>query len=612
MEFTGNKINREAIKSRMLKVAANLWGYPDTVGESNFDPVVGLMLEALASEVEQVYDELQMSQSRVTERLSKMLLPDVLTGPRPAHTIVHAIPTESSFTLKKSVQLFCKQLIRSQISVDKEQSKNIFFSPVADTVLIKGAVKVLATPYQVFKVNNALFKEPVAVSNQTRSENADLELWIGIETTTQLEDLKGVSLFFENKNDTNKKHFYDLLDLCTAKCGRQSVELKRGSYKENSAVQKSWNPNNKVTALLEEELADLYNTPFLHIANSVPLKEAELEVFPKELEGHFTAAQLVSLKNKLIWIKILYPSGLTNKTLSDLQVSINCFPVINRQLLELSYRLQDSLNIIPLSTEDTFLDLLRIYSADRKQYREIPLGTGGYIVRQGSVGRFDSRNANELLAYLLNLLQDESSAFSSMGLDILQNNIKQLTQLINALQQRLNIDATRKDTATFVMVQPQPGYENIYIEYWVSQGLLASGIRQGTALQSYSGSALMSESIYMVRNTSAAEEKLSAAKSINTFKAALLSHGRISTEQDIRYACFAELGDLLEQVNISTTFIKSNKKSLGFEKIILVELVPAVNSMEFTDWELAIEQLQLKLRQHSMQVIPINVIIKTA
>ncbi|MFK5108733.1 hypothetical protein ACI394_29875, partial [Klebsiella pneumoniae] len=75
-----------------------------------------------------------------------------------------------------------------------------------------------------------------------------------------------------------------------------------------------------------------------------------------------------AFRDKLLWIKIAYPSVLTNKILADIHVALNCFPAINRQMVDLTYRLQDKINIIPLAADDTYLDLVKIYSAAQMEY----------------------------------------------------------------------------------------------------------------------------------------------------------------------------------------------------------------------------------------------------
>lgn len=610
MAASTDNINRDIIKNRMLQVAGRLWGYSETASESYFDPLVGLIFASLASEIEQVYGEVKISQSRVIERLAQILLPDVATAPQPSHTIMHAIPTESKSIFKKNQHVYHKKALPSLSATGKELTKNIFFTPVSDSVLVKASVKYLATPHQIFRVNNAMDKEVVSVNNQSNAQNDPLNLWIGIEIVPQLHDLKGLSLFFENKNDLERTRFYQLLEMCVASSGDRFLDLKKGTYSVQNTTQARLNARTDITTKLENLVRDIYASSFLHLPDNFEVEPADLMPFPPELNSYYSSSQLTLLKSNLLWIKIAYPSVLTNKVLQDINVSLNCFPVINRELVELSYRLQDKLNIIPLAAEDTYLDLVKIYSAAQMEYQPMQSGTGNYTVRQGSVGRFDTRNATELLSYVMFLLRDESEAFSALGADMLQNNIKQLMQLINALQQRLNLDSKRKDTASYLMIQPQKGHENVYIEYWVTQASLASGIRQGTSMQLYSGSGLVSGSIYTVRTTTVAKEKLSAVESINTFKSALLSRGRLVTEQDIRYACFAELGNLIERVDITVSFSKPHEKSHGFQKILLVELIPSVYNKTPIDWDYAANQLQLKLIQQSMQVIPIYVTVK--
>ena len=607
---TTENINRDLIKNRMLQVAARLWGYSDTVSETNIDPLVGLMFAALASEIEQVYDEVKVSQSRVIERLAQILLPDVATAPQPSHTIVHAIPTESKYIIKRSQHVYYKKQLPTLSASGKEQTKNIFFTPVNDTVLIKATVKYLATPYQLYKVHHALDKEVAATNPLSSVQNDPLNLWIGIDVDAKLSDLRGMSLFFENKNDLERERFYDLLEMCVATCADRYMELKKGLFKVKNTNQSRLNANTDITSKLEGLVSDFYAHSFLHLPTSFDMEPADLESYPKELEAYYPASQLAALKDKLLWVKIAYPSVLTNRMLTDINVSLNCFPAINRQMIDLTYRLQEKMNIIPLSADDTYLDLVKIYSAAQMEYQPMQNGTGNYTVRQGSVGRFDTRNANELLAYVMYLLRDESAAFTAMGSDMLQNNVKQLVQLINALQQRLNLDNKRKDTASFLMIQPEKGHENVYIEYWVTQADHASGIRQGTSMQQYSGSGLTNGTIYTVRQTTLAKEKLSPTESINAFKSALLSRGRIVTEQDIRYACFAELGHLIERVDVGSSFAKPHEKSHGFQKVMLVELIPSTVVKSNIDWSYACSQLQLKLTQQSMQVIPIHVVMK--
>ena len=84
------KEQKERIKDRMLKTAARLWGYPDAEVETSFDPVVQLLLETCASELEKISSEVDVSHARLVERLAQIMMPEPITTSQPAYGILHA------------------------------------------------------------------------------------------------------------------------------------------------------------------------------------------------------------------------------------------------------------------------------------------------------------------------------------------------------------------------------------------------------------------------------------------------------------------------------------------------------------------------------------------
>ena len=47
-------MNQDRIKDRILRRASRLWGYNELESENSFDPIVGLLLSAIASELERL------------------------------------------------------------------------------------------------------------------------------------------------------------------------------------------------------------------------------------------------------------------------------------------------------------------------------------------------------------------------------------------------------------------------------------------------------------------------------------------------------------------------------------------------------------------------------
>src|ERR1700712_5545808 len=89
-------LKKEGIKDRMQKTAARLWGIPDNEIETNFDPLVSLLIEACAAEFEKIGNAINTSQDRLIEKLADLIVPESVVGPKPTSTIAAATPLETT------------------------------------------------------------------------------------------------------------------------------------------------------------------------------------------------------------------------------------------------------------------------------------------------------------------------------------------------------------------------------------------------------------------------------------------------------------------------------------------------------------------------------------
>ena len=119
---------RNNIKHRLIKYVADLWGYQQT-DMDGFDPLIDLLLGACAVEFERTGNQIISSQSRVLEKLAQLLLPESLTIPQPAHTIVHARAVEPEYIVKPEDQFsFDKEVINPARPTEINKVP-VFFSP---------------------------------------------------------------------------------------------------------------------------------------------------------------------------------------------------------------------------------------------------------------------------------------------------------------------------------------------------------------------------------------------------------------------------------------------------------------------------------------------------
>ncbi|HMZ48893.1 MAG TPA: hypothetical protein PLP28_07945, partial [Flavobacteriales bacterium] len=75
----------------MLRNAGEMWGMHGSELEG-IDPLVRLLLGAMAKEVEKLGNDLRSSDTRIFRRIAQYLLPDARLYARPAHGILQLDP----------------------------------------------------------------------------------------------------------------------------------------------------------------------------------------------------------------------------------------------------------------------------------------------------------------------------------------------------------------------------------------------------------------------------------------------------------------------------------------------------------------------------------------
>ena len=297
----------------------------------------------------------------------------------------------------------------------------------------------------------------------------------------------------------------------------------------------------------------------------------------------FSDADLQKLNKKLLWIKIVFPVGLTQSSLDELYVYTNAFPVIDRRLVDIKPRVKSGSNIIPLRTTgaEQFL-AVKSLADDRRQYQATPFRkteeeqTGTYTLRSGGVERFDGRDAKEFISYLLELLRSESAAFSAFGNDFIASTLREVNQKIALMEQKVGaLSESNGEVSHYIIAKPNEGSDRMYVEYWVTLAELANVIRSGTRLQEYSSAKIRSDSMFLLSSTMGGKNRLKPEERVNAFKYGLMTRNRIVTKEDIRNFCFYELGSRISKVSVDKGFEISLHPQQSFQRTIDVTITAA-------------------------------------
>ena len=598
---------KAGIKSRLTQKAAEMWGYNEA-DMDGFDPLVHLLLEACAVELEKIGQEINNTQYRLVERLASLLNPDVVDAPRPAHAIAQGQPREPQLQLPSDAQLAFQRTPAGRAAA----SPAIFFSPLQATRLTDGAVRYLATDDQLWRVEAGGQKRPLASAIQLRPSQYR-RLWLGLELNPEVVSLADLTLYFDWLNEPRREAYLAYLPGESWHLADRILPVARGFSHTPDDATPLLHQEYDFLQRVEQHVRDLYSPNFVRLlpAPTTGLQLYLRETFPAVLAPYFAPEVLGTLTQPLIWLEVRFSHALPVEALASLTCGLNCFPVLNRRLNKQLFRLQPALNIFPLASEEAFLAIRDVYSLCNVVFRSTTLSslqetdTDTYTLRYGA-GRFDARSGKEALLELLDLLRDESRAFTATGTDFVANTLRELNQNLARLEERLAQTGLASDPAPYLMLRPRDANDSVYLEYWSSDGEAANRIPSGSRLQIYDGHYL--NEVQLMTTTNGGRERPRPEERVHALRKNLLSRNRIVTLEDIRTACWAELGSQLRQVHIEKGFRNGTTPTAGFVRCIRITLTPAAASrLSAPEWHRTAQELQLLLASQSALNLPYEV-----
>ncbi|HEY1164480.1 MAG TPA: hypothetical protein VGE90_04915 [Chitinophaga sp.] len=601
------KEKKERIKDRMLKTAARLWGYPDVEVETSFDPIVQLLLEACASELEKISSEVDVSHARLVERLAQIMMPEIVTSSQPAYGILHASSNETASIIHADHQFFYN-------SRASHNSQDLFFSPVTQHKLFRGHIRYMAIGSKLFESRDHWFKEQV-LQGTVLADAAPNHMWLGLSMDVMPESFEGLSFFFDLRNIHQQEMFYYYLPQARFFINEQELHLQSGYYhsrgEQEEELDTMMNLAFDTNARYGREVLQRYRRHFLTVSKTAAA--AKGSAAPDILRQTF-GKDWATVAPNITWIRVEFPETLHHTLLEDLYCNTNCFPVINKQLNEQSLKLNRYLNIIPLHTADIFFDVKRVYDLGGADYHVRNFTTAGemqegeLVVRSSGIGRFDSREAKEIIAYLIEVIRDESSLFEEVKNDYVAGRMRELHQLIASLEEQLQ-PSSNKGNIPYLMVKPKENASYLFVEFYTTNGTAANNIRMGTRLQEYGNIHVQPNSITLVTNTQGGKDRLSIDEKINQYRYHLLSHNRIVTPEDIKALCRFILGSELKTVAVSKGVTLLPGGAAGYSRSIDIRIMLAKPIDKYTNGSLTYlkDELLTQLKQHSANNYPYRI-----
>ncbi|HVM86777.1 MAG TPA: hypothetical protein VMT76_01225 [Puia sp.] len=602
---------RDRVRNRMLKHAAELWGFSESEMD-DFDPLVNLLIEACAVEFEKTADEIGKAQNRMLERLAELLYPGTVAV-RPAYGMIQARSSEPVSVLHTDVQFVYRP--SGNDKKRDEQNTELFFSPSHAMKLVDGAIRYISSSRELFEIGDGNQRFSIASSSK-KSVDYEHTVWLGIELHEDVEKLQNISFFFNWPNQRESRNWFSYLPYTHWFLNGRSLQHIPGlvtiNQKQTAAVKLA--AQFDAMQNIEQEVYDIFNPQYITVTNAETLEQLKVkrQAYPETFELFFDKKELKELREPVLWMEVKFPTAVPEEALDSIFCCINAVPVLNRKLNKITYKLGQSLNIVPMETDGTFLSIREITNSYGQPIKLIPfanpenMGPETYTLRYG-INRFDQRNSNDTLTSLAELIKEESSYFASLGEDFLIQNIRELNQVLARIEEKIKLQNKTQSPYPYLMIKPQREGANVMIEFWSCKGEISNKIPVGSKLAPYRNSNVKSNSIFLISSTYGGKNKFSDSEKIDHYKTSLLTHDRIVTLQDLKTFVQTELGKSARNIDYKKAFIKSSAQTEGFVQTMVITIYPEPGSLTEEEWEQRLLQLKLKIEKQSANNIPFQI-----
>ena len=360
------------------------------------------------------------------------------------------------------------------------------------------------------------------------------------------------------------------------------------------------------------EINDFYKPYFFTLKEKISL--AEQTEKPIIFRENFPEHQLSDTED-IIWLKLEFSEMLTSEVFENVSFNLNCFPIVNIKNTRLFRRMNGKLDIVSIQSDDHFLDLdyVKNDEGDRLDLKNDNQRIN-VVLRRGGVARFDQRNASELLQYLLELIKDESAAFSSIGGDMTRETLRSIQQNVAALEQLSKEKNFVQASNPYLVISSANGDAlSCDISYWLTTGEEGNDIKPGTNLEIDNSKSLSFSKAVMLKSSFGGRKSLSVQDKILEYRSSMLSRGRIVTAADIKNFGNKHFKQTISGIEIKKGTKKEVSNKGGFTRTIDIYITRNQSSqppLSETEWQYLCDSFLLYLEKNSANIYPYRLINK--
>ncbi|BBA29608.1 type VI secretion system baseplate subunit TssF [Prevotella melaninogenica] len=525
---------QQSIKERLRRFAMDLWNITDL---RQVDPVIDLILDVIAYNSSRLHQNISDSDSSVLHRLACLLVPQQWSLPMPSHALLSVEPKDDeSRLLTPQDRFYTRKMMFEKGWVDLD------FSPLSNYPLVNAKIKGLSYDSRVMYSYEGSLQETELSNVVVPSE--DGVVWIGLEMTKSLLRSTHNLVLCVLLEDNNLTPFLRDVQVYDGVGEKLDVSVPQFPLEHSEKYH------------YFDEISDYYANNFIQISlDSKVLSSNPFSTYPSEWE---VSDEDGDEGNKLVWLKLKFPVMFNHVDLGKIRFLLNTYPVVNRTLITVQHNFARKGNIVALPCkENRFLLNVESFHDDANHqyvdiahnYSESSIGT--YSLYFGNIERFDSDNARILINKLIQLIHEDGSAFESLEIDTLTDQLNNLYDNIENIEKSIfDFTQAKSIPRAFLFTHPYKKTSEVEVSYWTTDAEVANGLDSRTVVYQSDNDKFSTSGLLFQTTTKQGNAHESERDLINRLRYGLLSKDRIVTREDIKSFVLCRLGKLVKSVDI--------------------------------------------------------------
>lgn len=579
----------------MLRHAMELWGIKDS---SEVDPVIDMFLDVFALEVSRLNQEIKKSDTQLLHRLSRILVSNKWSLPMPAHGLLFVYPnSDDDLQLTPTTHFFVEKRI---FGIGDE---TLFFTPLLNHQLIEAELKCVlfenVIKYSV-ELNNIERTEAFRKSDRL----PDFSVWVGIKVS-------------DNIIRTINK-----LSLCIVSQNPDVVPYLKMMNVYDTAGTKI-NVDKALSHQCDESEAHYFNDIISYYNDSIYTldisKTSKKRHTLTELFGNIqTDNDEVNYKEKMFWIKIVFPEYFNSERLDNLKFYINTIPVVNRKLIRKSHDVRINGRIVSLPSEKnaSFLNVRKVLDNLGNKFINVFNSNndsieGTYSLYFGELESFDSSSAKSLLNRIFRQMKEDGNAFASVNPEAVNTHLRALMEKLEESERIVNSssDYDKMDRA-FLLSTPFKESTNFEIKYWQTKGAHANGFDERSFVQQYNSQKSSGGNFHFVNTTRGGTTRKDEQELTDSLRYGLFTRNRIVSQEDVKCYIKQQIGRHIDTLIVKDGVAISTDKKKGIIRTTEVRIKLKESFGKYEEYVNLAFFFEKELTARSVSRVPYKVIFE--